>query len=83
MSKFEAAMSPEEKSRLYKAIDYQENSAPVQFPEAYVDNTCTFILRSLEIEVRDDLFHIPKVVSTELKGVKCRLDTRAAASAIK
>ncbi|KAF2903862.1 hypothetical protein ILUMI_02321 [Ignelater luminosus] len=83
LKKFEQAMTPDEKSRLYKAIDYQENSAPVELPEAYVDNTCTFILRSLEIEVRDDLFHVPKVVSTELKGVKCRLDTRAATSAIK
>lgn len=76
-------MTNDEKSRLYKAIDYQENSAPVEFPEEYIDNSCTFILRLLEIQVRDDSIEIPRVVSTELKGVKCRLDTRAAASAVK
>lgn len=28
VKQFEAAMTPDEKSRLYKAIDYQENAAP-------------------------------------------------------
>lgn len=83
MKKFEAAMTPEEKERLYRAIDYQENSAPTEYPQAFVDTTATFILRKLEIELRDDESSTPRVLFTELDGVKCRLDRRPAASAIK
>lgn len=82
MKQFEEAMTPEEKARLYKAIDYQENAAPAQFPEAYIDNTCIFVLRTLEVELRDDDNDVTRVLFTELKGVKCRVDTRAAASAL-
>jgi vacuolar protein sorting-associated protein 13A/C len=80
---FEEAMTKEEKERLYKAIGYQENVLPSQFPEAYVDNSCTFLLRTLEVELKDDIGNGKRVVFTELKGVRCRVDTRAAANALK
>ncbi|RZC35600.1 vacuolar protein sorting-associated protein 13A-like, partial [Asbolus verrucosus] len=83
MKQFENAMSKEEKARLYKAIDYQENALPTQFPEEYVDNSCTFLLRTLEVELCDDSDNVQRVVFTELKGVRCRIDTRAAANAVK
>lgn len=83
VKQFEAAMTPDEKQRLYRAIDYQENTAPAEYPQAYVDTTATFILRKLEIELRDDESTKPRVLFAELSGVKCRLDTRPAASAIK
>lgn len=83
VKQFEEAMTQEEKSRLFKAIDYQENAAPAQFPEAYIDNTCIFVLRTLEVELRDDDHDVPRILFTELKGVKCRLETRAAANALK
>lgn len=76
-------MTPEEKSRLYKAIDYQENAAPAEYPKEFVDTTCTFILRKLEICLKDDDLAAPTVLSSELNGVKCKVDMRAAASAIK
>ncbi|XP_044259687.1 vacuolar protein sorting-associated protein 13 isoform X2 [Tribolium madens] len=80
---FQNAMTKDEKERLYKAIGYQENALPSEFPEAYVDNSCTFILRTLEVELSDDTGNVTRVVFTELKGVKCRVDTRAAANALK
>lgn len=76
-------MTKEEKARLYKAIGYQENVTPSQLPEAYVDNSCTFLLRTLEIELIDEADIVKRVVFTELKGVRVRVDTRAAANALK
>lgn len=83
VKKFEEAMTPDEKQRLYKAIGYQENAAPAEYPIEFVDTTCTFILRKLEVQLRDDELGTPIVLNSELNGVKCRIDTRAAASAIK
>lgn len=39
--------------------------------------------RSLEIELRDDDDQVKTVVFTTLKGVKAKLETRVAASAMK
>lgn len=75
-------MTPEEKSKLYQAIDYQENSAPAEYPESFVANNCAFVLRCLEIEILDDTLAIPRILSTELKNVKCRLLQRPAANAL-
>ncbi|KAF5306759.1 hypothetical protein FQA39_LY01517 [Lamprigera yunnana] len=83
VKQFEEAMTPEEKERLHQAIGYQENSAPLEYPEAYVDTTGTFILRALEIQVQNDNLEVPLILRAELAGVKCRLDTRVAASALK
>lgn len=38
-------MTSEEKSRLYKAIDYQENAPAAVFPEEFVDTSLSFLLR--------------------------------------
>lgn len=87
MKKFEAAMTPEEKAKLYQAIDYQENSAPAIYPEGYVATNCVFILRSLEIEVRDDSLSSFQqrnvVLFTKLLGVNFKLQQRPAAKAVK
>lgn len=80
MKQFENAMTPEEKSKLFKAIDYQENSAPAEYPEEFVATTCTFVLRVLEIKIDDENI---SVVMSKLMGVKCRLDMRPATKAIK
>lgn len=83
MKKFEEAMTPAEKAQLYKAIDYQENAAPAQYPIGFIDTTCTFILRKLEIELKDNELKNPRVLNSELKGVKCRIDLRSAGAALK
>ncbi|XP_066252738.1 intermembrane lipid transfer protein Vps13 isoform X1 [Euwallacea similis] len=83
LKQFEKEMTPEEKARLYKAIDYQENAPATVFPEEFVDKSLSFLLRSLEIELRDDDYPVKSVVLSTLTGVKVKLDTRAAASALK
>ncbi|ERL94107.1 hypothetical protein D910_11389 [Dendroctonus ponderosae] len=83
VKQFEKEMTPEEKARLYKAIDYQENAPTTVFPEEFVDKSLSFLLRSLEVELRDDENAVKSVVFTTLKNVKVKLETRVAASAIK
>lgn len=83
MKQFQEAMTPQEKAKLFRAIDYQENSAPAEYPEAFVATNCAFVLRSLEIEIRDDSLAVPRVLSTILKGVNCRLQQRPAAKGLK
>ncbi|CAG9815731.1 unnamed protein product [Phaedon cochleariae] len=85
LKQFKEEMTPEEKSRLYKAIGYQENAIPTIFPEEYVEITGTFLLRSLELELMDDddKDGTQSVLLTDLKNVKCKVETRPAASAIK
>lgn len=82
MKKFEEAMTPAEKSKLYRAIDYQENSAPADYPLDYEAVCCAFLLHGLQIEVRDDSAKT-RVLHTELKGVNCRLLQKPAASALR
>lgn len=75
-------MTPAEKQRLYHAIDYQENSAAVEYPEEYVATSCKFMLYLLEIDVKDDSLLRP-VITARLKNVYCEVDLRPAASALK
>jgi vacuolar protein sorting-associated protein 13A/C len=51
---FEAAMTPEEKERLFAAIDYQENAPPTTYPMHYVENVVHFKLKKLLLRVQDD-----------------------------
>lgn len=83
VKKLEEGMTPEEKAALYKAIDYQENAAPAEFPKEYEDISCIFLLRILEIQLKNDDLDTPTVLNSELKGVKCRFDKRTGGRAIK
>ncbi|XP_021940255.1 vacuolar protein sorting-associated protein 13 isoform X3 [Zootermopsis nevadensis] len=81
--KFEDAMTPEEKIKLYRAIDYQENSKPTQYPKEFVEISLSFMLKCLAVEVRDDSLDIPRVLCTELKGVSSHIERRPSADAVK
>jgi vacuolar protein sorting-associated protein 13A/C len=81
--KFEDAMTPEEKAKLYRAIDYQENSKPTQYPKEFVEISLRFMLKCLAVEVRDDSLDIPRVLCTELKGVSSHIERRPSADAVK
>lgn len=83
MKQFESEMTPEEKARLYKAIDYQENAAPASYPVAYVNNSSTFLLRTLELELTDDDNLVKTILYSNLKTVRCKVEARPAGSAIK
>ncbi|KAF7282566.1 hypothetical protein GWI33_002356 [Rhynchophorus ferrugineus] len=83
LKQFENEMTPDEKAKLYKAIGYQENAEVATFPEEFVDKSLSFLLRSLEIELRDDNNDVKTVLLSKLQGVKVKLETRAAAGALK
>ncbi|CAG9772493.1 unnamed protein product [Ceutorhynchus assimilis] len=84
LEQFEQEMTAAEKARLYKAIDYQENAPAAAFPEEFVDKSISFLLRTLEIELRDDAEEeVQTVLLTTLKGVKVKLETRISAGALK
>ncbi|EDW02215.1 vacuolar protein sorting-associated protein 13 [Drosophila grimshawi] len=53
--KFEAAMTPEEKAKLYKAIGYEENVKPQDVPETYVAIIMNFKLIALEVGLYQEL----------------------------
>lgn len=83
VKEFQKEMTPEEKQRLYKAIDYQENAVPVLFPETFVDKSAGFLLRSLEVELLDDEGEtLNRILYNTLSGVNCKFQTRVADSAI-
>ncbi|KAL3279818.1 hypothetical protein HHI36_017325 [Cryptolaemus montrouzieri] len=77
------SLNADEKEKLYKAIGYQAGAPPPIYPESYVDLSATFLLRTLELEIKDDKMDTRTALFTELKGVKCRYDSRASAQAMK
>ncbi|XP_034653735.1 vacuolar protein sorting-associated protein 13 [Drosophila subobscura] len=52
--KFEAAMTTEEKAKMYKAIGYQENAKPQDVPEYYEAIRMNFKLIALEVGLYQD-----------------------------
>ncbi|KAK9871302.1 hypothetical protein WA026_011571 [Henosepilachna vigintioctopunctata] len=76
-------LTSEEKQKLYKAIGYHSGMPPPIYPESYVDLTATFLLRTLELEIKDEKMSTKTALFTELKGVKCKYETRASANALK
>lgn len=55
VKKFEEALTPEEKAKLYEAIDYSENALPLDYPETYLEYQIKFLLSKLTLTVRDVL----------------------------
>ncbi|XP_011630655.2 LOW QUALITY PROTEIN: vacuolar protein sorting-associated protein 13 [Pogonomyrmex barbatus] len=82
MRRFEEAMTPQEKEKLYRAIDYQENSAPAHYPETYeMIDTC-FLLHGLQISLLDTDKQHPCVLDLQLHGVQAGFKSRPSANAI-
>ncbi|GJQ73818.1 hypothetical protein Trydic_g18756, partial [Trypoxylus dichotomus] len=79
VSQFQAAMTVDEKQRLYKAIDYHENAVPVIYPRSFVDNSCIFVLDLLELTLTDQ---DTKILTTNLESVKLRVETRQASNGL-
>uniref|UniRef100_F1KPF0 Vacuolar protein sorting-associated protein 13A n=1 Tax=Ascaris suum TaxID=6253 RepID=F1KPF0_ASCSU len=55
VSQFEQAMTPEEKAKLFEAIDYQENTPPTDYPKHFVENVITVELKSLMVVIENAL----------------------------
>ncbi|KAG7211251.1 hypothetical protein KM043_010561 [Ampulex compressa] len=82
MRKFEEAMTPQEKEKLYRAIDYQENTAPAHYPETYEMIDTRFFLHGLQITFLDPDKQYPLVLDLQLNGVQACFKSRPAANAI-
>ncbi|XP_068984481.1 intermembrane lipid transfer protein Vps13 isoform X1 [Bombus flavifrons] len=82
MRKFEQAMTPQEKEKLYRAIDYQENSAPAHYPETYEMIDTRFLLHELQIIILDTDKEHPCILDLQLHSVEAGFKSRPSANAI-
>ncbi|XP_053594598.1 intermembrane lipid transfer protein Vps13 isoform X2 [Microplitis demolitor] len=82
MKRFQDAMTPAEKEKLYRAIDYQENSAPAHYPESYEMIDMVFYLHGLHIIISDTDKEDPNVLDISLNGVRSAFKLRPAANSI-
>lgn len=82
-----AAMTPDEKEKLYKAIGYQENDVPAELPESYVATQLAFVLKALEIVIKNDelsdVDNINRIVFLQLENVTCNVEQRPGGNALK
>ncbi|OAD52957.1 Vacuolar protein sorting-associated protein 13A, partial [Eufriesea mexicana] len=82
MRKFEQAMTPQEKEKLYRAIDYQENSAPAHYPETYEMIDTRFLLHELQIIILDTDKEHPCILDLQLHSVQACFKSRPSANGI-
>lgn len=75
-------MTPQEKEKLYRAIDYQENSAPAHYPETYEMVDTHFFLHGLQISLLDTDMEHPCILDLQLHGVRAGFKSRPSANAI-
>ncbi|EDW71988.1 uncharacterized protein Dwil_GK10679 [Drosophila willistoni] len=94
VKKFEAAMTPEEKAKLYKAIGYQENANPLNMPESYEAMRMNFKLIALEVGLYEDVRldndsrisydyqDLPSILKLKFSMATAKVTQRPAAEAI-
>ena len=84
--KFQAAMTVEEKEKLFQAIGYQENTVATELPETFIAIKMHFELKCLEVFIKsniEDERSIENVMHLQLNHVKCSIDQRPSAQSIK
>nr|XP_026496694.1 vacuolar protein sorting-associated protein 13 isoform X1 [Vanessa tameamea] len=79
MKQFEKAMTADEKEKLFRAIDYQENTAPLHLPVEYVAVEGHFRLDRLQLSVNDSA----EVLRACLETVAVDLQQRPSANALR
>jgi vacuolar protein sorting-associated protein 13A/C len=86
---FEAAMTGDEKEKLFEAIGYDESALATELPEHFIANFIDFELNSLVVTVAsevagpDPIESYKNIMKFKLKAVNCVIEQRPAASAIK
>ncbi|TDG48268.1 hypothetical protein AWZ03_005223 [Drosophila navojoa] len=92
--KFEAAMTPEEKAKMYKAIGYEENMKPQDVPIEYVALKMNFKLIALEMGLYQevqldadqssalDYFNLPSIILLKFSMATATILQRPAADAL-
>lgn len=79
VKKFEEAMTPEEKEKLYEIIDYQENAHHGIFPKSFVARKLEFHLDCLLITIRDDDLNDAEIIRLNLSDVASHIAQRPSA----
>ncbi|XP_037079411.1 vacuolar protein sorting-associated protein 13-like [Pollicipes pollicipes] len=79
----EAAMTTEERQKLYEAIDYQENAAPTVYPAEFEAVQLAFRLGRLAVSVEDEEATPQRVLALSLRSVDASLVQRPAANAVR
>lgn len=82
VKKFEQAMTQQEKEKLYRAIDYQENSAPAHYPETYEMIDTRFLLHELQIVFLDTNKEYPCILDLQLHNLQACFKSRPSANGI-
>lgn len=98
VAQFGAAMTSDEKAKLFKAIGYQENATPLELPKEFIAISFFFELNLLEIVVRNEYLDLSeaggskndsltlddpsRVVLLQLHKVRMHVEQRPSASAI-
>ncbi|KAM8714231.1 hypothetical protein ACLKA7_014379 [Drosophila subpalustris] len=91
--KFEAAMTPEEKAKMFKAIGYEENVKPQDVPVEYVALHMNFKLIALDVglyqetnmkqqDSAHDYRELPSIMLLQFKMATASITQRPAAEAI-
>lgn len=75
-------MTPQEKEKLYLAIDYQENSAPTHYPETFEMIDTKFFLHGLQIVILDTDKESPQVLDLQFNNVLATFKSRPSANGI-
>ncbi|XP_076324166.1 LOW QUALITY PROTEIN: intermembrane lipid transfer protein VPS13A-like [Tachypleus tridentatus] len=83
VKKFNEAMTESEKAKLYKAIGYQENSLPIEYPKEFIANKVIFELRKFVISIIDDTKFNREIMMVDSRKISSLIEHRPAAEAIK
>ncbi|KAI6240270.1 Vacuolar protein sorting-associated protein 13C [Aphelenchoides fujianensis] len=75
VAQFQEAMTPEEKKKLFDAIDYEEDTPPTDYPKHFVQNRVRAQLAAVSIRVED-------LLELELNTINVGFDQRPSARAI-
>ncbi|XP_053369844.1 intermembrane lipid transfer protein VPS13C isoform X1 [Clarias gariepinus] len=78
----DAVMTPEEKTKLYTAIGYSENSPNLALPKNYVAVIVNFKLLQTSVTVREEA-NVPEILKVQMIGLSTTISQRPGAQAIK
>lgn len=70
-------MTPDEKEKLFRAIDYQENTAPLHLPTEYVAVETHFRLDRLQVVINDEVEVLKACVDNVVVDIKQRPSANA------
>ncbi|KAG7327785.1 hypothetical protein KOW79_009391 [Hemibagrus wyckioides] len=82
LESIDAVMTTEEKTKLYTAIGYSENSTNLALPKNYVAMIINFKLLQTSVTVREEA-SVPEILKVQMIGLSTTISQRPGAQAIK